>query len=174
MKTLAVVPLLAALAAPCLAAQRPHEHGVVHLDVAVEARRITLMLDSPLDNLVGFERAPRNDAEHLQVDAALARLREADTLFVISPAAQCKLVKVDLESAALKLGTPPEPDAGGHADIGAGITFDCADARRAGAIDVALFGAYPRIQRIEVQAVTPKGQFKATLKRPAGRLPLVR
>lgn len=166
MKTLAAVPLLAALAASCPAAERPHQHGVVRLDVAVDARRITLMLDSPLDSLVGFERAPRSDAERAQLDAALARLRAADTLFVIGGAAQCTLAKVDISSA--------EPDADGHADIEATITFDCADARRAAAVDMALFESFPRIQRIEVQAVTPKGQFKATLKRPAARLPLVR
>ena len=53
---------LAATALPAWAA-KAHQHGVARLDVAVEATRVTLYLDTPLDNLLGFERAPRTDAE---------------------------------------------------------------------------------------------------------------
>jgi hypothetical protein len=49
-------------ATPALAAS-PHEHGVARLDVAVDAGRVSFSLETPLDNLLGFERAPRTDAE---------------------------------------------------------------------------------------------------------------
>jgi hypothetical protein len=176
-KTIATLCLVAGLAPPLplQAAEHPHEHGVVRLDVAVEAHRITLQLESPLDNLVGFERAPRTDAERQRVQAALARLRAADRLFVPDAAAQCRLAKVELESPALGLGGAPAPaDPNGHADLDTSIEFECTDATRAGALDVGLFEAFPRMQRIDVQAVTPTGQFKAVLKRPERRLPLVR
>ncbi len=41
-------------------------------------------------------------------------------------------------------------------------------------LEVGLFDAYKRIQRIDVQVVGPKGQAKATLKRPARKVQLVR
>jgi Protein of unknown function (DUF2796) len=46
-----VIPLLVAVRA--LAAE-PHVHGVARLDVAVEGPGLTLMLESPLDSLVGL------------------------------------------------------------------------------------------------------------------------
>ena len=61
------------------------------LDVAVEPSRVTLELDTPLDNLLGFERAPRTDAERQQADAAVAKLKAAAGLFRIDNAAGCTL-----------------------------------------------------------------------------------
>jgi hypothetical protein len=131
-------------------------------------------MESPLDNLLGFERAPRTDGERRSANAAVAKLKAADKLFAIDAAAQCKLMKVELSSAALKLGPAAEPDPDGHADIDGSFEFDCADAARAGFIDVGLFDAFAGMQRIEVQAITPKAQLKATLKRPQRRIALVR
>jgi hypothetical protein len=142
--------------------------------VAVEGHRITLQIESPLDNLLGFEHAPRTGAERQRADAAIARLKAADGLFTIDAAAGCKLATVELNSAALKLGAPSEPDADGHADLDGRIEFDCQNAARASFIDVGLFDAFRRMQRIEVQAVVPKGQLKLSLKRPARRIALVR
>jgi Protein of unknown function (DUF2796) len=162
----------ASLAAPGHA----HEHGAVKLDIAVEPGKVSVTMESPLDNLVGFERAPRNDAERKKVDAAVARLRAADTLFKIDPAAGCTLANVVLTSAALKLGAPEPAEKGeeGHADLDAEIEFTCTDAPRAAFIDLALFGSFGGMQRIDVQVATPKGQAKRTLKRPATRLTLAR
>jgi hypothetical protein len=74
----------------------------------------------------------------------------------------------------LKLGSSNEPDADGHADLDGRFEFECRNAARAGFIDIGLFEAFARVQRIEVQAVVPKGQLKVTLKRPARRVVLVR
>ena len=162
--TLCLAPLLAQ------AAGKAHVHGIAKLDVAVEATKITLQLESPLDNLLGFERAPRTDAERQQADALVARLKAADAMFRIDPAAQCKLAKVDLTSSALKLGQP-DPSEEGHADIDGSFEFNCVDAAKAAFIDVGLF-EFKRMQRLEVQVAAPKGQFKRDLKRPANRIVL--
>jgi hypothetical protein len=39
---------------------------------------------------------------------------------------------------------------------------------------VGLFDAFPQVKRIDLQVATPKGQMKATLRRPATRVLLVR
>jgi len=161
-------------APPAHAKNGAHSHGVVNLDLTVENRKITLHIDTPLENLVGFEHAPRTDAERQRADAAVARLKAAAGLVTIDSAAQCKLATVELSSAALGLGPAAKPSADGHADLDAQIEFECANGARAGFIEVALFEAFPRIQRIEVRAVLPKGQLKVTLRRPASRIGLVR
>ena len=152
-----------------------HQHGVLKLDIVVEARKLTLQMESPLNNLVGFERAPRSDAERQRVDAALAKLKAAPGLFAIDPAAQCRLANVELTSAVLKLG-PSQPASANeeHADIDASFEFECQDATRAAFVDVGLFDAFAEMKQIEVQAATPKGQLKRTLKRPARRVALIR
>jgi hypothetical protein len=164
-----------AMPAIALAQGQAHQHGALKLDIAVEARKLTLQMESPLDNLVGFERAPRNDAERKRVDAALAKLKAAQALFTIDPAAQCRLADVELTSAVLRLGTSqPASTNDEHADIDAGFEFECQDAARAAFVDVGLFDAFAGMKQIEVQVATPKGQLKRTLKRPARRVALTR
>jgi hypothetical protein len=169
---LAALPAL--IAGPVLAG-KAHEHGVARVDLAVEPTRITVLLEMPMDGLVGFERAPRDDAERKAVDAGLVRLRNAATLFAIDPAAQCTPGPVVLTAPVLGLGQAAAPAKNdGHADIDASYEFTCVDGFRAGFVEVGLFEAFSRLKRVEVQAVTRKGQIKATLKRPSTRLTLAR
>ncbi|MBC8056802.1 MAG: DUF2796 domain-containing protein [Rhizobiales bacterium] len=173
MKICSLLAAVIAAALPSLAqAAQPHQHGIARLDIAVEPTRITLRLESPLDNLLGFERAPRTDAERQRAAAAVAKLQAAAAMFRIDPAAQCKLATVELTSAALKLGKPdPKEEKAGHADIDADVSFDCVDATKAGYVDVGLF-EFSYLQRLQVQVATPAGQFKRDLKRPAARIAL--
>lgn len=151
-----------------------HAHGAAKLDVGVEATRITFQLETPLDNLVGFERAPRTSAERQRVDAAVAKLRAPDQLFKLDPAAQCRLDKVNLQSTALGLGQPdPKEAADGHADLDASFEFSCTDATKARFVDLGLFD-FSRLQRLQAQVATPRQQFKQDMKRPGTRLSLQR
>lgn len=168
----AAFALLAQL--PAAHAAKAHVHGVARLDIAVEANKLSLHLDSPLDNLLGFERAPRSDAERKQVDVAVAKLKDATAMFRIDPAAQCKPASVELVSAVLKLGTPdPAEEKAGHADVDASFEFDCVDATKASYVDVGLFG-FSHLQGLEVQVATPAGQFRRDMKRPAVRIRLTK
>lgn len=166
------LPLLAAgavlLSFPALAqrAQHAHVHGKVELGIAVDGPSITIEMESPLDNLLGFERAPRTDVEKNAVEQMVARLRAADHLFQIDPAAGCKLGPVQLESAALGLGKA-EPDKDGHAELEATFAFNCTNAAKARFVDTQLFEAFPATRQIEAEIAAPDGQFKRSLKRPA-------
>ena len=157
------------------AAHGAHEHGVVKLDIAIEAGKISVQMESPLDNLIGFEHAPRNDAERQRAAAAVKRLRAAEALFKIDPAAGCTLAHVDLVSAPLQLGHA-EPGAvdDGHADLDGSFEFNCKDTAQAAFIDIGLFSTFEAMQRIDVQIAAPKGQSKRTLRRPAFRITMAR
>lgn len=170
MKTLATLVLLATAASAW--AGKAHEHGTARLDVALEGSTLTLALETPLDGLLGFERAPRSDAERRAADAAIAKLRAADALFSIDPAAQCKAASVELRSAALKLGGAAAATDDGHADLDGEFTFRCQSAPAF--IDARLFAAFPRLARIDVQLAAAKGQRKLVLRRPAQRIDLPR
>ncbi|KQX39568.1 metal ABC transporter substrate-binding protein [Variovorax sp. Root434] len=159
-------------AAPFLTAQAQQQHAHVHgqlkLDVAVDGPTVVIDMESPLDNIVGFERAPRTDAEKKLVEEAVAQLRAADKLFIVDPAANCKLGPVDLRSGALGLGNPDPAEPVGHADLDATFSFNCTNATAAKFIDLNLFGAFKGLRQIDSQIATAQGQFKRQLKRPAG------
>lgn len=151
-----------------------HEHGVARLDVAVEANRVLVEIDSPLDNLLGFEHAPRTDAERARAEAAVKKLRDGAALFTVDTRAGCALTKVDLQAAPLGLGSKASAAKDGHGDLEGSYEFKCKAGAQAGFLEVGLFEAFPKLQRIELQVVTPRGQMKATLRRPSTRVMLAR
>ena len=59
-------------------AGKAHEHGALKLDIAVEGTTLSIGMEAPLDNLLGFERAPRTDAERKAAADVLTRLRSPD------------------------------------------------------------------------------------------------
>ena len=160
------LPILAAglLAAGPAAAGKAHQHGVVTMEVALEGAELAIGLEMPLDSVVGFERAPRTDAERQAAQAALARLRDAAALFRPDTAAGCSLAGVTVDAPVLTQGSAPRD---GHADLNASIQFRCTQPARLGQLEVRLFDAFARVDRIEVQAVLPQGQRKAVLRRTA-------
>lgn len=170
------------------AASKPHEHGVVRLDVSIEGQQVTIAMTAALDNWLGFERAPRTDAERKAAAEVLARLRnpsQGAALFALNAQAQCQLAQAEVSApvlepaakpAAAPAAPPPPATKGGaeHADLEASYSFQCAQPAQLRSLDLGLLDAYKRIQRIEVQVAGPKGQAKVTLRRPARSVTLTR
>jgi Protein of unknown function (DUF2796) len=163
------------LSAPlgAMAQGHAHQHGTARMDIAVEAKKITVSLETPLDNLLGFERAPRTEGERRRADEAVTRLRAGDEMFRFDPAGGCKMARVELTSAVLKLGNAAAAPKDGHAELEGEWEFDCADAARARHVDLGLFG-FSQLKRLQVQLALPKAQIKRDLKRPDSRLVLGR
>ena len=142
---------------------------------AVAAGRGGLLCAPPPHTRRGCARAPRGADETRRAELAIAALKAADALFRFTPAAGCTPARVDLRSAALKLGSPDPAEAHeGHADLDATYVFQCVDAAKAAEVDVGLFEAFSRLQGQRVEVVTARGQFKRDLKRPAKRVSLAR
>ena len=166
----------------------------LHADIFPSVRKMeseVVAMTAALDNWLGFERAPRTDAERKAAAEVLARLRnpqQGTPLFVPDAAAQCQLVKAEVSAPVLEPGAkptaksgaaPPSPPAahkGGaeHADLATSYTFQCAQPTQLRTLELGLFDAYKRIQRIHVQVAGPKGQSKVTLRRPARSVALTR
>ncbi|MFY8084528.1 MAG: DUF2796 domain-containing protein [Rubrivivax sp.] len=182
--------LLACLVMAALPAHagKAHEHGVVRLDVSIDGPRVTLDMTAALDNWLGFERTPRTDAERKAAADVLARLRspgQGAALFALNAQAQCQLTQAEVSAPVLEPGpqparapaAPPPPAPKGsaeHADLEASYHFQCAQPAQLRTLDLGLFDAYKRIQRIHVQVVAAKGQSKVTLRRPARSVTLTR
>jgi hypothetical protein len=151
-----------------------HEHGVVHLDVAIEGDTLAIQLESPLDSVLGFERQPRTPAERQSVDRMLATLRGGGVLFTPDARGQCRFEDAQLDSGLIA-GSPPASAAAAkseHLDVDVSYRFRCASAAELTTLSHQLFALFPRIQRIDAQVATPKGQSRQVLKRPAATLSL--
>lgn len=183
-RTFCAAAFLAVLALPA-AAHKAHTHGRIELDVAVEAKRITLRMESPLHDLLGFERAPRSVAERGRVTAMAERLRAADKLFVPDAAGQCTLADAQVEAPVLGLGAAAQAASAAsgadakaagdeHADLVLTVSFDCSQAEAARHLDVRLFDAFPGVRTVAAQVVGAKGQNLTLLRKAAARLPLAR
>lgn len=186
---LGAIALVLSLLQPAHAG-KAHEHGVAKFDVAIEGNKFTVALESPLDSLLGFERAPRTDTERKAAADRLARLRSGGALFKADAAAQCTLSKVEVTAPVLEAaGKAPVSGAaaktavsgavakaaeGDHADLDASYQYTCAQPQKLRALEQGLFAAFARMQRIEVQVAGAQGQSKVTLKRPARTVKLVR
>ena len=167
-----ILATMLALTGCAAAAPRAHEHGAARLDVAVDGGTLSITLQAPLDGFTGFERTPRTDAERRTAAEVLARLKDGAALFRPDAAAGCSVAQASVSAPVLEPGAAPAK--GEHADLDASYTFSCRSPQALRAIDVALFDAFRRLQRIEVQVAGAKGQSKLTLRRPARSVTLAR
>lgn len=166
MTAVALTPILTlSVAFPALGAGA-HVHGEATLSVAIDSQMVTLVFDSPLDNLVGFEHAPRTEKQKQAMVAMAARLGEHAKLFVLDAAAGCASVGVKLAPEAgtdFVTGTAAkEVGKATHKDQEAAFTFRCKDVAKLRAIEVKLFEAFPRVKRIKASVAGPK-QLAMTL-----------
>jgi len=133
---------LAAMAAT--ASGQAHVHGEAMLEIVIEPGRLSLRLDTPQHNLLGHERAPRNNAER-----------------------GCRLIHADVEAPAL-LPKGSAKAAGLHADVLVTYQFDCKSTAGLQSLAVGgLFDAFPGLQRIRAQVAAGSGAHQTTVKRPA-------
>jgi hypothetical protein len=70
-----------------------HEHGVAHLNVAVEGNNIYIEFTSPAANIVGFEHHPRTNEQKDAVKDAVNQLQKGDSIFLLSAKSDSQLVK---------------------------------------------------------------------------------
>lgn len=162
---------LALQASPALAG-KPHTHGTAEMAVTVEAGRLTVEIEMPLDTLVGFEHVPRSDAQRQAAGLALRRLRESgDSLLRPDPSAQCRLTRSAVDAPVLEHGVAP---VGGHAQAQARYEFSCARPDSLLSLETGLFDAFGRLQRLQAQWATPAGQGRQVLRRGAKVLRLQR
>lgn len=139
---------------------RAHQHGVARLEVAVDGNTLSIHLQSPLDNLLGFEHAPRTDKQKQAAQALLATLRRGEGLFIPTSAAGCRLTEAKVMAPVLEGGS----ERGDHADLSADWRFTCAQPARLTGMKVELLSRYPGIKRLDAAVVSDKGQraFKLT------------
>lgn len=163
---LACLAAMAGLSAAQARAAEAHVHGLARLTVVVDGASLTLALESPLANLLGFEHMPRSVQDKTAVARMARQLNQPAEMFVPTPAAACKPGAAKLESPVLQ--EHPEAAHGhdhehGHADLDGEFVFTCTRPELLRGLEVKLFDAFPGMKRLDVEVATAKGQKAAKL-----------
>ena len=72
-----------------------HEHGRGMLDIVAEGEELVVEFRIPAANVVGFEHAPRDDAEREAVRMAAETFRNPASVLVLPAEAECEVEKAE-------------------------------------------------------------------------------
>lgn len=192
--TLVVFAISVAVAAPSLAEEAhrelgPHVHGHGTLNIAVENTRVSIELEAPGMDIVGFEHEASSADQKAALANAKAQLGDPLTLFKVPAAAECKLAEAkteieteaehDHDHAAEKSDEKTEHDHGhddghdhddhaGHTAFHVTYAIDCAVPENLTSITFDYFKAFAGAKELDVSVVTEKAQskFEVTREKP--------
>ncbi len=159
-----------------------HVHGASKLRVSVEDQVISMELDAPAQDIVGFEARPRTDKQRAAVEQAAAALRDPLKLFAPTPAAGCAVESAAAELVFEEARAERGPAAGGsaphgaadssHAEFQGRYRLVCASVDALRGIDFPYFKLFPRVEEVEAQVITADGPRSFEVKRNRPRLNL--
>jgi len=127
-------------------------------------------------DVVGFEHAPREAKHKEAVKKAVAMLKDSRKVLALPDAAQCTAAPGAVESELLEDGHAAgykhdkhdkhdkheaghdHADGEAHADFEVTYRFDCRRPETLKQIKTLLFQQLPRLERLDVEMVTPAGQ----------------
>ena len=165
-----------------------HVHGHGTLNIAIEDGRVSMELEAPGMDIVGFEHAASTDAQKSAVEKAKALLGKPLEVFALPASAGCKVasseVAIEAEhhhdddkdhdhDAKGEAGHDDhDHDHAGHNQFRATYAFDCANAGELNAITFDYFKQFAGAQGLTVNVVTAKGQSKYEVARDKPTLDL--
>lgn len=141
-----------------------HEHGKVTLNVALDGRRLSIELHAPADNVIGFEHAPKTDAEKAALREKSAWLQAGKGLFAFPVEAACRFRTTELEI--------PQWNDGSHADLEVRVTYECAQPQRLDWLQVSLLSSLKSVSEARVNVLTTTRQGSDTVKSASTRVRL--
>jgi Protein of unknown function (DUF2796) len=181
-RVFALCLLAGAITTPSFAADEhrelgTHEHGRGTLNIAVEGNKVTMELEVPGADIVGFEYAAKTEREKAAVEAAKMQLATPLTLFALTAAAACRVTEVTIEVEIGEHDHDAKADAsaakdGGHSEFRAQYALECAAPNKITAIEFGFFRAFAGAQKLDVNLITPKGQNKFEVTRASPSLSL--
>jgi Protein of unknown function (DUF2796) len=156
----------------------PHQHGHGTLNIAVEGSRVSMELEVPGNDIVGFEHAAKTKVQRAAMAGARAQLGAPLSLFRLPANAGCavKEATVKIESGskddAKKAGHKHDDHDHDHSEFHAEYTLECGTITNLTSIEFPYFSVFKGAEELEVNVVTPKGQTKFEVNRDKPRLEL--
>lgn len=116
------LPFLVLLALPAAAAAQVehrhdvHVHGTAQATLVVDAASLAFELSVPGMDAIGFEHAPRDDAERARLDAALAALEDSGRWLAFEPAGACTATTAEARGQGYQAAPEDAAPANGRHD----------------------------------------------------------
>ena len=127
-----------------------HQHGKGVLEIAIEGKTLSGVLEMPLEALLGFEHAPKTSKEMSAQSKLEKRLSSIDAWFEINSEAQCtpKSPQIKLDRDAITK----------HSDLLYTFSYSCSNPSALKEIRLLFFKEYPSVKEVKVEVASPKGQ----------------
>ena len=171
-----------------------HTHGDAELAVVLEKGVVTIELDSPLYNILGFEHAPETEGQKEKAQKAEQQLALGSELFTFNPKANCQSLSKDRHISLFGKAMAHEYtdheqdhedhsedhegeedhdalDAGeSHNDILLTYEFGCQYPLKLSYLNVNLFEFFEELSEVDVTFLGPATQKQITLNRKQRQL----
>ena len=161
-----------------------HVHGHGRLNIAIEDKTVSIELEAPGADIVGFEHEAGTRAQSAAIEKAKATLASGLSLFTPAAAAGCtqNASKVSIEAEHEHEhehhaeGAKPDADDEAadhhHSEFHAEYAFECASPARLTSMTFDYFKAFPNAQELDISLISPKGQSSYEVNRDKPRLDL--
>ena len=180
MKLPTITLLAAALAAaPAIAEEQhrelgPHVHGHGTLNIAIENKRVSMELEVPGMDIVGFEHSAESKEQKTAVKKAEALLAKPLSLFKPPKSAACHVAeaKVSIDAkhevgeehqdaqSTEESGEHASEEHGGHNEFHASYALDCDKPDKLTSLEFDYFRSFSGAHDLTVNVVTDKAQNK--------------
>lgn len=169
-----------------------HTHGDATLAIVLENKMVTIELDTPVYNILGFEHAPQTDLQKTTLEKAQTHLKRGDTLFALNNQAKCTSLSNDVTTAIFDTqmldgekhdshgdhqdhtqahdkgahsdeGHADPHDEGTHTDIVLTYEFKCKNPEKFSNVRVNLFKLFENLSEINAIYLGPSTQSQVTL-----------
>ena len=164
-----------------------HEHGVGALNIAIEGNAISMELEAPGADIVGFEHPAETAQDRNAIEQAIAVLAKPQSLFSFPANAGCVMNRANVELEGEEhheehAAEKHHDDAHAHeahADEESGHTEFHAQYEMTGdtpgnitVIEFPYFETFPDARELEVQMITEKGSNRFEVERDEPRIDL--
>ena len=151
MKTLIYFALITvSLTSYAQSSSHSHQHGKGVLEIAIEGKTLSGVLEMPLEALLGFEHAPKSNKEKSAQSKLETRLGTIEAWFEINSEAQCIP-----KSSQTKLDRDAKTK---HSDLLYTFSYSCSNPSALKEIRLLFFIEYPSVKEVKVEVASPKGQ----------------
>ncbi len=165
-----------------------HVHGHGRLNIAVEGKIVSMELEVPGADIVGFEHEPSTPEQKAALEKAKAKLADGLLLFTPVSSADCSLKNAKVAALAEhedeheheheheahgSADARNDEEAGHHhSEFHVEYSLECSSPSRLTAMTFDYFKAFPNAQELDIAVITPKGQSSFEVKRDKPSLDL--
>ncbi len=171
-----------------------HEHGHGSFNVAIEGKRVSMELEAPGADIVGFEHKARSKKQKAAVSKAKKSLKSLAKVVELPNAAGCQVTKVSVElhiegddhddhghkkkakhshghSHGHKKEAKKEAEAS-HSEFHAAYQLTCKSPENLVSLSFPYFKNFKGAKELEVSVVGPKSQKRFEVKRDSAKINL--